>query len=103
MRESCTYGSVRGALSNERSYRDSDTRPRDLTAAELDSMQAPPRTATQSAPLAVPPGTQVAVADLDPRPPFTTAAAAPTAAPPNSPGSGGSGAPLGHSPPAIGP
>jgi len=24
MRESCTYGSVRGALSNERSYRESD-------------------------------------------------------------------------------
>ena len=35
MRESRPYGSVRGALSNERSYRDTSTRPANRSATTL--------------------------------------------------------------------
>ena len=54
----------------------SETRPRDLTAVEQQLQQAPPTGGADSAPLAVPPGTEVPVHLLDP-----TAVAAPPAAP----------------------
>ena len=69
-----------------------DTRPRDLTAAELSLVAAPPPAGTSgggdSAPLAVPPGTDVPVQLIDPGgnagAATTAAPAAPTQLPPGS-------------------
>jgi|RhiMetdeSRZDD1v2_1073273.scaffolds.fasta_scaffold233522_5 hypothetical protein len=43
-----------------------ESRPRDLTAAELELLKEPMRRGSESVPLAVPPGTQVPVHLLDP-------------------------------------
>ena len=71
----------------------SDTKPRDLTDAELELIKAPPGRTAESVPLSVPPGTQVAVQDIDPRPPISSGSATPTAGPPDLSGAGGAGAP----------
>jgi hypothetical protein len=63
-----------------------ETQPRVLTAAELELLSAPPSGGADSAPLAVPPGTQVPVHLLDPAAAADAAAvepAGPTQGPPD--------------------
>ncbi len=66
-----------------------ETRPRDLTAAELELVQAPARGGNDSVPLAIPPGTQVSIELLNPVAGVAPASAAPAASPPDAAASGG--------------
>jgi hypothetical protein len=68
-----------------------ETRPRDLTAEELAGLQAPPGAEWQSAPLRIPPGTDVAIELLNPAG-ETAVTSFPTAVPVEQAGAGsGSG------------
>jgi hypothetical protein len=69
----------------------SDTRPRDLTAEELALLASPANRGTESAPLRIPPGTQIAIELLDPAGESTSASTSPTASPSDVPGSAGGG------------
>jgi hypothetical protein len=59
----------------------SDTKPRDLTAEELALLAAPKSGGTGSAPLRVPPGTQIAIELVDPTGKGASATASPSAGP----------------------
>lgn len=60
-----------------------DSRPRDLTSAELELVKAPAYGGgTQTAPLAIPPGMAVPVSELNPAAGRTAESGAPTAEPP---------------------
>ncbi|MBS0517522.1 MAG: hypothetical protein JSR90_02460 [Proteobacteria bacterium] len=61
-----------------------ETRPRDLTPAEMEGLQASSQTGTgaDTAPLAVPPGTEVPVHLIDPAADHAAAAGVPTQTPP---------------------
>jgi hypothetical protein len=62
-----------------------DSKPRDLTPEELALLEAPPPGASQSAPLRVPPGSQIPIEVLDPLAPSAGGdAASPTQPPPQS-------------------
>jgi hypothetical protein len=63
-----------------------DTRPRDLTVAELELLKAPASRGTESMPLEIPPGTLTPVSLLDPAAGSVSRSEAPTAAPPDPPG-----------------
>ena len=76
----------------------SDTRPRDLTAEELAQLASPANRETQSVPLRVPPGTQIAIELLDPAGEGTSASAAPTSGPSDVPASAGGRALKGTAP-----
>jgi hypothetical protein len=70
----------------------SDTRPRDLTPEELALLQLPALGGPASAPLRIPPGTEVAVEMLNPWAEVAAATASPSGGPNDTQGSGGSGA-----------
>lgn len=72
-----------------------ESKPRELTAAELALLTAPPPGGADSAPLTVPPGTQVPVHLIDPAASVAAPGAALTQAPP-----GPTQAPPGKTPPA---
>jgi hypothetical protein len=62
-----------------------DSKPRDLTPEELALLETPPPGSSQSAPLQVPPGTQISIEELDPLAPSAAVeAASPTQPPPQS-------------------
>jgi hypothetical protein len=69
----------------------SETKPRDLTAEELALLATPANRGTESAPLRIPPGTQIAIELLDPTGGNTSASASPTAGPSDSADSVGAG------------
>ena len=62
-----------------------DTRPRDLTATELELLAAPAARSTESMPLAIPPGMWMPVSLLDPAQSIAVDGA-PTAEPPEASG-----------------
>jgi len=62
-----------------------DTKPRDLTVAELELLKVPAPRSTESMPLAIPPGTATPVSLLDPVDSVSTSGA-PTAVPPDTTG-----------------
>ncbi len=59
-----------------------ETQPRNLTAAELEGLKAPPLISADSAPLAVPPGTDLPVHLVDPTASRAASTQAPTQLPP---------------------
>jgi hypothetical protein len=63
-----------------------DTRPRDLTVAELELLKAPALRKPESMPLAIPPGTLTPVSLLNPEADSVSASGAPTAVPPDATG-----------------
>jgi hypothetical protein len=63
-----------------------DTRPRDLTAAELELLKAPAGRGVESTPLEIPPGTLTPVSLLNPAAGPVSTSEAPTAAPPDTQG-----------------
>ena len=76
----------------------SETKPRDLTAEELALLRAPAARVNESAPLPIPPGTQIAIDLLNPGAGNASLPAAPTAGPDQAVGFGGSGATPGTAP-----
>ena len=70
----------------------SETRPRELTPEELALLQAPTSRGTDTAPLRIPPGTQIAVELLNPGADFA-AIGSPKAEPSEAAGAESSGAP----------
>ena len=76
----------------------SDTKPRDLTAEELAILGSPASRGTESAPLRIPPGTQIAIELLDPAGGSTSAFASPAAAPNDLADSGGADTTKGTAP-----
>jgi hypothetical protein len=60
-----------------------DTRPRDLTVAELELVKTPAARGTESMPLEIPPGTLTPVSLLNPAAGSVSTSQAPTAAPPD--------------------
>jgi hypothetical protein len=64
-----------------------DTKPRDLTVAELELMKAPAARGTESMPLTIPPGMLTPVSLLNPAADSASTSGAPAAAPPDATGS----------------
>jgi hypothetical protein len=69
-----------------------DTKPRDLTLEELALLQLPAFGGSASAPLRIPPGTQVAIEKLNPVAEEAAATASPSGGPNDAHGPGASGA-----------
>jgi hypothetical protein len=63
-----------------------DTKPRDLTVAELEFLKAPAPGSAESMPLAIPPGTLTPVSLLNPAADSVSTSGAPTAEPPDATG-----------------
>jgi hypothetical protein len=60
-----------------------ETKPRDLTMAEVELLKLPALRGTESMPLAIPPGTQTPVSLLKPMVDSVSSSGAPTAGPPD--------------------
>ena len=71
----------------------SDTRPRDLTPEELALLQLPASGGAGSAPSRIPPGTEIAIEELNPMAHDAAATASPRYGPDDAQSPNGSGAP----------